>query len=103
MPRGKRGITTDELTEDTLCKFLALAGTCAVVALILFIIYFGGYILILLFLVLLTLIILPFVYKDKEFRKELYFYPFFILMAIGLAALVGLVLVALIPLIILLA
>ena len=103
MPRGKPGITTDEFTEDTVCKFLALVGTCSVVALILYIIYLGGYILILLFVVPLTLFILPFVYKDKEFRKELYVYPFFILMAIGLAALVGLVLVALISLIMLLA
>ncbi len=103
MPRGKRGITTDELTEDTLCKLLALVGTCTVITLILFIIYFGGYILILILVVPITLFILPFVYKNKEFRKELYPYLFLILMAIGLAALVGLVLVALISLVILLA
>ncbi len=101
MPRGKRGITTDEFTEETVCKFFALVGACTVVALLLYIIYLGGYILIFLFVVPLTLITLPFVYKDKEFRKELYFYPFFILTAIGLAALVGLALLALISLIIL--
>ena len=64
MPRGKPGITTDELTEDTVGKFLALMGASTVVALIVFIIYSGGYILILLFVVpftLLTLFILPFV------------------------------------------
>ncbi len=101
MPRGKRGITTDECTEETVCKFLALVGACTVVALLLYVIYLGGYILILLFVVPLTLIILPFVYKDKEFRRELYFYPFFILMAIGLAVLVCLALVALLSLILL--
>ena len=106
MPRGKRGKTTDALTEDTTCKILALVGACTVVTLILYIIYFGGFILILFFVVpftLLALIFLPFVYKDKAVLKEFYFYLFFILMAIGWADLVGLLFVALISLIILLA
>ena len=103
MPRGKRGITTDELTEDTLCKFLALVGTCTVILLLLVIIYFGGHLLVLLFVVPFTLVILPFVYMSKEPRKELYPYLFLILMAIGWAVLVGLVFVTLISLIFLLA
>ena len=83
-----------------ICAVLC-TGTFTVAVLILYIIYAGVYILILMFVVPLILVTLPFIYKDKEFRRELYFYPFFILMAIGLAALVCLVLVALLSLILL--